>query len=1075
MNIEDLDKVTPNDFYKKLRPEYFSDSETIYKIKLPKETLAYEIESISVNQKQDQFESLARKLAEKFIAPNLIPQVGPTGGGDGKTDSETHPVSESISDKWYVVDNGWDKDENWAFAISSKEDWRGKLRSDIKSILSTKRGYAKIFFISNRKISSKKKKDAQDKFSIEFNINTIILDGEWIIEKIINNDLIDLVVDSLGMSDQYKEKNNVQGANDTEKKNRIEELESDIETPNRYFKVDYQLIEDCLQSAILSREIEDSREIIEGKFLRALRFAKKLNNTNQLCRIYYQRAWTAIFWYNDFEEFAENFKKVQEYTSIDAHIDSLKLYTTLFTVLKSHDEMNDYIDVESAKKDIYDLLLIKDKDKKKPTASLTAKTWYNFLLIQDNAKNKKDCEGIFYDLNQILSKIDGHLGYPFDTTYEGIMIFGKIFPESKEYDKLLETLAELKGKRDSDSALGYTLVKRAFNKYNAKLYKDAIIFLGKVVVRFSKDKNEDILVLSLRMLSDSYRNLGLLWASHNCLISACSLSLKTWFKSGYLDKRTYYIALDLARNEVLLGRIPSLLSVSELIGVLAKQIGTPENKSEYDSLSFIDISLANRLLNSKRSTKEFEKVPDALKNVELEFSSDALLYILGYEKEIIDSMDNKEFNETELNDFMSNIISQPIKEQFLYETNFLSTNEIKFRSKVLGTQIEIVFSKDKELFSIAETILAYIESFCSTFFDEVIPTTETINISLEENVKTTLLNTVSKQHSNEFTIEVNKGNFFKFEFRDKLFEATLKMIGNILDKNFLIDDTEKFIENIFKKEEVHNRIRIIYNHNTFMLDFYGVNPKVFFEDWYQKDKHRVYENIRKTPLNLKVVDFEEEEDKDNSENDLDFNNTPHNKRKVYSVIDNNLWDKATWQAFGFLIDRKNRLGLTILFENIEAGRKIFEGWKKSIGDHDKNNKIRLSIVKGINKQHPYWYRVCISSNIDKPKKGKGLFLVASRFHELNANTPENLNKLIELYKGFKHYTLYPAHIDHKGDFTPDLSIGISKSELIIKDAWEIAPDDPESIVIKKGDNIIIPKNIKDAPVLEVLKLRENRE
>ncbi|MFL0066663.1 hypothetical protein V2595_13610 [Tenacibaculum maritimum] len=148
MNKEEDKTVTPNDFYKNLRPEYFSDSETIYKIKLPKEVLAYEIESISINQKQDQFESLARKLSEKFIAPNLVPQVGPTGGGDGKTDTETHPVSESISNKWYTPENGWKKNENWAFAISSKEDWRGKLRSDIKSILSTERGYTKVFFIN---------------------------------------------------------------------------------------------------------------------------------------------------------------------------------------------------------------------------------------------------------------------------------------------------------------------------------------------------------------------------------------------------------------------------------------------------------------------------------------------------------------------------------------------------------------------------------------------------------------------------------------------------------------------------------------------------------------------------------------------------------------------------------------------------------------------------------------------------------------------------------------------------------------------------------------------------------------
>ena len=177
---------TPNDFYKNLRPEYFSDSETNYKVELPKEVLAFEIDNISTNQKQDQFEVLARRLAELYIAPNLIPQVGPTGGGDGKTDSETYPVSESVFDRWFTPENGWNKNENWAFAVSSKKDWKGKLKLDIKSILSTKRGYTRIYFITNQKISSKKKKDAQDEYIKEFEIDIIIFDGEWIVEKIIN-------------------------------------------------------------------------------------------------------------------------------------------------------------------------------------------------------------------------------------------------------------------------------------------------------------------------------------------------------------------------------------------------------------------------------------------------------------------------------------------------------------------------------------------------------------------------------------------------------------------------------------------------------------------------------------------------------------------------------------------------------------------------------------------------------------------------------------------------------------------------------------------------------------------------
>ncbi|MBW2558765.1 MAG: hypothetical protein JRD69_08060 [Deltaproteobacteria bacterium] len=129
--------MKPSEFYKIRRPEYFSDSEIINEVVLPREVLAYELSIISTNQKQDEFETLCRRLAEKFITPNLIPQVGPTGGGDGKTDSETYPVSIAVSDRWFIPENGWDKDEKWAFAISAKKAWKGKAKGDIKKIVET--------------------------------------------------------------------------------------------------------------------------------------------------------------------------------------------------------------------------------------------------------------------------------------------------------------------------------------------------------------------------------------------------------------------------------------------------------------------------------------------------------------------------------------------------------------------------------------------------------------------------------------------------------------------------------------------------------------------------------------------------------------------------------------------------------------------------------------------------------------------------------------------------------------------------------------------------------------------------
>jgi len=53
--------------------------------------------------------------------------------------------------------------------------------------------------------------------------------------------------------------------------------------------------------------------------------------------------------------------------------------------------------------------------------------------------------------------------------------------------------------------------------------------------------------------------------------------------------------------------------------------------------------------------------------------------------------------------------------------------------------------------------------------------------------------------------------------------------------------------------------------------------------------------------------------------------------------------------------------------------------------------------------------------------------------------------------------------------TPIIELGILKTELTIKNAWEIGIHDLEQVVITEDDDPIIPDNINDAPVLKILK------
>lgn len=149
-----------------MHPEQFSDSKTVKKGKIQREMLDFYLDTLTSRNMDKQFEELCRAIAEVEICPNLLPQTGPTGGGDSKVDSETYPVAEDLSEMWYCRVTPSAALERWAFAISAKKDWKPKLKSDVKKIVTVNndlgRKYEKIFFMSNQYISDKKRAECED-------------------------------------------------------------------------------------------------------------------------------------------------------------------------------------------------------------------------------------------------------------------------------------------------------------------------------------------------------------------------------------------------------------------------------------------------------------------------------------------------------------------------------------------------------------------------------------------------------------------------------------------------------------------------------------------------------------------------------------------------------------------------------------------------------------------------------------------------------------------------------------------------------------------------------------------------
>ena len=997
------DKIdTPSEFYKWRRPEYFSDSEIKYQTELPKEHLAFILTQISTDQKQDEFESLCRKLSEKFIAPNLIPQVGPTGGGDGKTDSETYPVSSEISERWFIPENGWNKDEKWAFAFSAKADWKSKAKSDIQKIVKTEREYTRIYFISNQSISSKKKKETQDEFIKEFKKDIVILDREWILEKIYSSDLIELAVDTLNLSDVYKKKTITLGANDALRINKLEELEKKINNPNRYFEYDFQLVEDGLEPAVLSRMLEKPREEIEGKFDRAIRFCSKLNNNKQWIRLHYQRAWTYIHWYDDYASFIEQFKKLKEHISIESNISEIELYFNLINVLRgvsgAHNSILLKLGLEYEKEinEFFEVLKSFEENEQKPNSALIAKTYRSLEMLMDSAKNQKKITEHLINIGRYFKESQRYLEYPFESFKAIIEVLGDIFPNNKEYDDLIDTIAEISEKRISELSSGQIFLKRGAQKLSAKYYKESVVYFGKAVLKLAKEETEDGLYLSLMALSEAYLSLGLVWASNNCLISAASISIKPFYQKGIIDRRTSDSVKKILENELFIGRIPSFLTWWELYQVISKQRDVHEGIEKKSSYELIDGCLAVRLVNTRYiEFNSLSNLPDLLEKHELFLSQDASLYLLGYIDELIKIYSRTEVvHEEDLNTFYQKVASQPFTVQMLYDTNFLSEDEIRLSAKILGCEFICEFKRDKELFFAAETVLAFFESFLATSLNNIVPTTETINIRLIRNTEIEDIDFIKNESSLEYEIHINMLN--GANYRKTIWEKMIRFTANVLARNFVFENYEQYFREIFDKEDLHERLSLIFEHRNFLVSIVGNNPNIFLNDWTAGKSFEEFTMKRDKPVSFAISKHENE-----NKQKLDPEEVGHHKRKVFSVIDNYLWDEAKWVGFGFFAGPSN-FGIFLAFENEVAGKQIFDNWIKKYGKEDKSEEIKITIIKGIDIDNPFAYRVLVSSNIDKESMPeKHLFTFASRVHEMNPGNSNNLTNLINGYNYFK--------------------------------------------------------------------------
>jgi hypothetical protein len=202
--------------------------------------------------------------------------------------------------------------------------------------------------------------------------------------------------------------------------------------------------------------------------------------------------------------------------------------------------------------------------------------------------------------------------------------------------------------------------------------------------------------------------------------------------------------------------------------------------------------------------------------------------------------------------------------------------------------------------------------------------------------------------------------------------------------------------------------------------------------------------------------------------------------KTISLIRESLWNEAKWLGVAFPAEDGDTAPpiLGLVFQNGRPATAIFQAWRRDLGEKDQNEQLYISIIQGISAQEPSAYRVLIGANplaALQDRTVKYLFMVY-RINTMEPSSPENLQRFLRSYEDHRGYILAPAVLP-KGEAQPHLGLhlGIEKSELHVKLAWQVGRHDPEVPAIQADDQPIIPEGATQVPVTEVLAFKRRTD
>lgn len=622
----------PSEMARQWHPYNFSDSVVEGKHPVSRSVLEFQLAELTINRKETEFEEFGRQLIRREICPNLLPQTGPVGGGDSHTDSESVPVSPELAVTRYWGNAPAVTDENWAFAISAKKAFAAKIRDDAAKIAALTRKFDQVFFVTNQPVSDKQRRKLEEELKAKHGFTEVrILDRTWIVEKVIQNDHVDLLREVLRL-DLPETRSKRTGPRDTANQQKLEKLLEKFLKPHESYATRYELASDYLRAGKLAARLEKPRAEVDSFFDQSAVVAREINHVPMVVEARYHKAWTAYWWYDDFIAAAEIFDEM--ITSLPEIIDAetATLYNTLYGCLRTG-ELTDQLTLPAGKSAAWDVA-VREKleaiaaDSSRPNNAFHARTTLAFRQLTSAFVDKTKLESIFTELGRCLIEAK-HLGqYPFMGFIEQLRKLGEFCCKEPAYLKLMDELEPAIVERVGEVQAAQASVALGYQLLEKEQYREALSRFCRAAVRSVKEETKDALVRAVGGAGASFHEMGLCWAARAYMLASLHFAIRSPEDLARRPSFGFQVFCTLARLELRLGRLGPFLAWFEMASLPA--LRPPVKAGKSDEVDELAVSLAAWLaVLDDESIAEFAHVETQLAEADLRLPAAMLAFRRG--------------------------------------------------------------------------------------------------------------------------------------------------------------------------------------------------------------------------------------------------------------------------------------------------------------------------------------------------------------------------------------------------------------------------------------------------------------